>query len=59
MPWKPEDAPAKTKKADSPVKRRQWADVANDTLKRTGDEARAVREANAVVKQQTSRKLKK
>ena len=26
-----------------------WRKVANDTLERTGDEARAIREANAVI----------
>jgi hypothetical protein len=49
MPWSAKDAAAKTKKAKSPTAKRQWAHVANSVLKRTGDDARAVREANAAV----------
>ncbi|WP_026438878.1 hypothetical protein [Acidocella facilis] len=30
-----------------------WAKVANETLERTGDEGRAIREANAVVARQS------
>lgn len=50
MPWSPHDAKAKTKKATTPKAKRQWAAVADSTLARTGDEGRAIREANAVVK---------
>lgn len=50
MPWTPRDAKDKTKKARTPKARRQWRDVANTVLQKTGDEGRAVREANAVVK---------
>jgi len=50
MPWKPSDATRHTKKAGSSAKaKRQWSDVANSVLKKTGDEGRAVREANAVI----------
>ena len=49
MPWENEDAHGHTKKANTPRKREVWTDVANETLNRTGDEGRAVREANAVV----------
>lgn len=50
MPWKANDGPARhTKKANTPKLKRQWADVANNVLKKSGDEGRAVREANAVV----------
>lgn len=50
MPWTPSDGPARhTHKAKSAVAKRQWSDVANGVLKKTGDEGRAVREANAVV----------
>jgi hypothetical protein len=49
MPWNPKDATRHTKKAKSAKGKRQWSDVANSVLKRTGDEGRAVREANAVV----------
>ncbi len=49
MPWKPNDASSKTKKADTPSERKTWSKVANETLKRTGDDSRAIRTANAVV----------
>ncbi len=55
MPWTPADASSKTKKADTPKKQRQWRDVANSTLARTGDDARAIREANAVVGRSSSK----
>ena len=54
MPWAPSDAEKHTKKADTPAKQRQWANVANNTLDKTGDEARAIREANAVVARKVS-----
>jgi hypothetical protein len=49
MPWQSTDSTRHTKKADTPVAKRQWADVANSVLKKTGNEGRAVREANAEV----------
>lgn len=49
MPWTPSDARAKTRKANTPKKKRQWAHVADKVLSTTGDEGRAIREANAVV----------
>ena len=49
MPWTPEDARSHTKKATTPKAQRLWAEVANKVLKETGDEGRAIREANAVV----------
>lgn len=50
MPWGPGNAHSKTHAANTPKKKRQWSDVANSVLKSTGDEGRAVREANGVVK---------
>lgn len=50
MPWTPRDASRHTKKARSKTAKRQFADVANAVLAKTGDEGRAIREANAVVK---------
>ena len=50
MPWTPKDAARHTKKASSAKKQRQWRDVANTVLAKTGDEGRAVREANGVIK---------
>lgn len=58
MPWGPEDATRHDKKARSGVAKRQWSDVANSVLSRTGDEGRAVREANAVVKKRGGVKLR-
>lgn len=49
MPWKPEDAEKHTHKADTKTLKDLWAKVANECLDRTGDEGRAIREANAVV----------
>lgn len=56
MPWKPSDAKAKTKKANTPKRQRQWRDVANAVLKKTGDEARAIQTANGVIKKAQKRK---
>jgi uncharacterized protein YdaT len=49
MPWTADDASRHTKKADDPKRRRMWADIANSVLAETGDEGRAIREANATV----------
>ena len=49
MPWKSKDARRHTRKATTAKRRRQWSHVANSVLARTGDEARAVRSANAAV----------
>jgi len=52
MPWTPSDAERHTHKAATPGLQQLWAKVANDALERTGDEGRAIREANAVVARQ-------
>ncbi len=52
MPWTTVDAEKHTHKAATPPLQELWARVANETLERTGDEARAIREANAVVARQ-------
>jgi len=49
MPWRPEDAPKHTHKADTPHLCRLWSEVANNVLAETADEGRAVRSANAAV----------
>jgi hypothetical protein len=49
MPWRAKDAFGKTHKAKSPAAKRQWAKVANSVLRKTGNEGRAVRAANAAV----------
>lgn len=58
MPWKPKDAERHTKKAKSPVRQRQWRDVANQALKRGLPEGRAIREANAAVGKSVGKKPK-
>ena len=52
MPWTSSDAERHTHKADTRDRQELWAKVANETLERTGDEARAIREANAVIARQ-------
>jgi hypothetical protein len=56
MPWKSSDVSGKTKKAKSKKAKRQWTHVANSVLAKTGDEGRAIREANAVVKRRKKAK---
>jgi len=48
-PWAPSDATRHTKKANTAKKKRQFSHVANAVLAKTGDEGRAIREANAAV----------
>jgi hypothetical protein len=52
MPWTANDAESHAQKATTPALKELWAKVANETLERTADEGRAVREANAVVGRQ-------
>jgi hypothetical protein len=52
MPWIPDDAERHTRKASTWALKELWAKVANECLERTGDEGRAIREANAVVARQ-------
>jgi hypothetical protein len=52
MPWTPDEAERHTHKATTPVLKELWAKVANEALERTGNEGRAIREANAVVSRQ-------
>ena len=49
MPWQPRDAKDHTKKATSIAARKQWSEIANSVLKKTGDEGSAIRQANAAV----------
>lgn len=58
MPWTADDAQRHTKKADTTKRQRQWADVANSVLVSTGDDARAIREANAAVAKSHSKQKK-
>lgn len=49
MPWNPKDV-TKHNKAAKGSKGKQWAKVANKVLKQSGDEGKAVRIANASIK---------
>ena len=50
MPWTAADAPSHTKLATTRHLKSLWATVANKTLVKTGDDARAIKEANATVR---------
>jgi hypothetical protein len=52
MPWTSNDAEKHTHKASTSALKDLWAKVANESLEKTGDEGRAIREANAVVGRQ-------
>jgi len=49
MAWSANDAVRHTHKATTSELKELWAKIANDCLERTGDEGRAIREANAVI----------
>ena len=53
MPWTANDAERHTHKATTSELKELWAKVANERLEKTGDEGRAIREANAVVSRQS------
>jgi len=55
MPWTPHGAESHTHKATTSELKELWAKVANERLEHTGDEARAIREANAVIARQSER----
>jgi hypothetical protein len=52
MPWTPDEAERHTHKATTLELKELWAKVANESLERTGDEGRAIREANAMIARQ-------
>lgn len=56
MPWTAADAQKHTGEADTPARQALWADIANRVLRKTGDEGRAISEANAVVATKQTRK---
>jgi uncharacterized protein YdaT len=59
MPWGLGDAAHKTKKASTPAKKKRWAITANALLAQTGDEAKAIRIANAMAKKAKNPKGKR
>lgn len=52
MPWAPSDASRHNKKATGKAAS-QWSAVADSVLAKTGNDARAIREANAVIARRT------
>jgi hypothetical protein len=52
MPWTSKGAKRHTHKVTTPALKGLWAKVANESLERTGEEGRAIREANAVIGRQ-------
>lgn len=59
MPWTSRDAKRHTHRAKSARRQRQWSEVANSVLRRTGDEGAAVRAANGVVRKTMMRRAGK
>lgn len=56
MPWTPSDAKRFSKRAGgSKTSSKQWADVANSALSKTGDDATAIKEASSVIKKATTK----
>jgi hypothetical protein len=53
MPWTPNQAVRHNKKAVGGKAARQWSAVANSVLAKTGNDARAIRSANAVIARRT------
>ena len=49
MPWTARDAKRHCRAANTPHLRRLWAQAANNGLKEYGDDAQAIRVANAAV----------
>jgi uncharacterized protein YdaT len=59
MPWTQKDVSRHDKAARSPKRKRQWSKVANAILERTGDDVRAIRGADSVVKKSQFRRSRK
>ena len=59
MPWLPRDARRFNKGADTESKKRAWAETANAVLEDTGDEGKAVRTANSVLKKKQPKTRKR
>jgi uncharacterized protein YdaT len=57
MPWTAQDAKRHTKQADTPKRKRLWANVANSVLEQTKDEGRAVAAGNAAVAEDHKKSL--
>lgn len=59
MPWTTKADVARHNKAaaSSPAKTKQFEDVANSVLAKTGDEGRAIREASGAVRNHPARRM--
>jgi hypothetical protein len=57
VPWTTQDVGKKNSKVKSAKRRKQWVDVANSVLKRTGDDATAIKEANGVAKKMARKRV--
>lgn len=58
MPWTSADAKKHTKDANTAHLRRLWARVANNALKEYGNDAQAIRAANAAVNKEKAKSTK-
>jgi hypothetical protein len=56
MPWTAQDATSHTKMATTETAKRLWAEIANQVLAQSGDEDRAIHQANTIVAR-TARKM--
>ncbi len=59
MPWEAKDAKRHTKRIDDQGDAEEWASIANGVLRDTGDEGKAIRIANAHVRDKRHKKGKK
>lgn len=59
MPWSARDASHKTRKADTPKRRRMWRDVANSAKQRGATDKSAIMQANAAVAKNKRKKKKR
>jgi Holliday junction resolvase-like predicted endonuclease len=50
MPWTAADAKRHTHRANTPKKKKKWAEVANHVLQQQHDDAMAIRIANDAIK---------
>lgn len=56
MPWTSADASKKNSKIKTAKQKRQWAEIANSVLSRTGNDAQAIRQANGAIGRKLKRK---
>lgn len=59
MPWSPGDVSRHNRSIKSPKRKAQWSAIANSVLKSSGDDGKAIRIANGVVKKSQSRRTRK